>query len=355
MSIDALIGAIYEAGALPQLWPNVLEQVALAVNALGGNLIRATTTELRLHSTPSVAAVTQEFDRQGWNKVNTRVGRLLERAIHPGFLTDRDLHTRKEMRTLPIYAEFLTPRGFDAGAATLLPGPGNEVLIFALEAFPGHGAARRAIPLLNRLRPHLARAATLSTQVEAAGTDTLVQAFDALGTSVALLDFNGRILGMSAAFADRSMPFLRLKDGRLRLLKAERNTLFDAALGEAIVHGKGQSVALRSEDGDAAGVLHLVPASRTAENLFRRTSILALLATASNEMLPAADIIAALFDLTPAEARIARGIAQGRSVAELASSLAVSPETVRSQLKRVFAKTMTQRQAELSLLLSRLG
>lgn len=54
--------------------------------------------------------------------------------------------------------------------------------------------------------------------------------------------------------------------------------------------------------------------------------------------------------LTPAEARVARGIAQGLSPARIAKQLGVSPQTIRSQLKRVFVKTSTNRQTELSLL-----
>ena len=72
-------------------------------------------------------------------------------------------------------------------------------------------------------------------------------------------------------------------------------------------------------------------------------------------MLPDADIISALFDLTPAEARVARGIGQGNSVKDMALQLKVSNETVRTQLKRALAKTSTSRQGELISLLTRLG
>lgn len=78
----------------------------------------------------------------------------------------------------------------------------------------------------------------------------------------------------------------------------------------------------------------------------------AVLARPDNEALPAIDIIGALFDLTPAEARIARGIARGLSPAELARELEVTQETVRSHLKRVFSKTATNRQNELARLVS---
>ena len=59
-----------------------------------------------------------------------------------------------------------------------------------------------------------------------------------------------------------------------------------------------------------------------------------------------------LFDLTPAEAKVARDIASGLNVEGLAGSLNLSPATIGNQLNAVLAKTGTKRQAELTLLLS---
>ncbi|MFP1677444.1 helix-turn-helix transcriptional regulator [Alloalcanivorax sp. C16-2] len=58
--------------------------------------------------------------------------------------------------------------------------------------------------------------------------------------------------------------------------------------------------------------------------------------------------VAILFDLTPAEARVARGVAEGRDLASLAGDQGVAIETVRGQLKSVFRKTGTSRQNELA-------
>ncbi|MBF1803110.1 helix-turn-helix transcriptional regulator [Alcanivorax sp. ST75FaO-1] len=58
--------------------------------------------------------------------------------------------------------------------------------------------------------------------------------------------------------------------------------------------------------------------------------------------------VAMLFDLTPAEARVARGVAEGRDLASLAGDQGVSVQTVRGQLKAVFRKTGTSRQNELA-------
>nr|WP_255613894.1 helix-turn-helix transcriptional regulator [Pseudogemmobacter faecipullorum] len=60
-----------------------------------------------------------------------------------------------------------------------------------------------------------------------------------------------------------------------------------------------------------------------------------------------AQIFAARHRLTPAEAKVASLILQGHRPKEIARDLGVSVETVRSQLKAVFAKTGAASQADL--------
>jgi DNA-binding CsgD family transcriptional regulator len=66
---------------------------------------------------------------------------------------------------------------------------------------------------------------------------------------------------------------------------------------------------------------------------------------------PGAEVLQGLFDLTTAEARIARAIGEGGTIRDIAGRCGVSHETVRNQLKAVLAKTGLRRQAELAGLL----
>ena len=56
--------------------------------------------------------------------------------------------------------------------------------------------------------------------------------------------------------------------------------------------------------------------------------------------------------LTPAEARIALGIARGNALSVIAEAHGISVATARTQLKSVFAKTGTHRQAQLAALMA---
>lgn len=60
-----------------------------------------------------------------------------------------------------------------------------------------------------------------------------------------------------------------------------------------------------------------------------------------------------IYGLTPAEARLGNAIASGESLRDYSERVGVSFETVRTQMKQIFIKTDTNRQAEFILLLSR--
>src|SRR5262249_56959059 len=70
---------------------------------------------------------------------------------------------------------------------------------------------------------------------------------------------------------------------------------------------------------------------------------------------PTESILREAFGLTPAESRIAIGFARGRDLQEIADEQNVSIGTVRKHFKAVLAKTNTNRQAELAILLSRVA
>jgi DNA-binding CsgD family transcriptional regulator len=95
-----------------------------------------------------------------------------------------------------------------------------------------------------------------------------------------------------------------------------------------------------------------VPVSGAAHDVFSQSAMLLLITPVDRAAVPTAEVLQGLFDLTPAEARVARGVGLAQSIDALAIAQGVSRETVRSQLKQVLAKTGLGRQAELVSLLA---
>jgi DNA-binding CsgD family transcriptional regulator len=62
---------------------------------------------------------------------------------------------------------------------------------------------------------------------------------------------------------------------------------------------------------------------------------------------PPAETLRTLYGLNPTEGRVASGLAAGRTVAEISAELALSQDTTRWHVKRVFDKVGVRRQAQL--------
>jgi DNA-binding CsgD family transcriptional regulator len=71
--------------------------------------------------------------------------------------------------------------------------------------------------------------------------------------------------------------------------------------------------------------------------------------------LPSTSCLEQIFGLTRAEARLTLLLVSGKTLNEVAEMLNLSVATVRTQLRAVFEKTHTHRQAELVVLVSRLA
>jgi DNA-binding CsgD family transcriptional regulator len=95
-----------------------------------------------------------------------------------------------------------------------------------------------------------------------------------------------------------------------------------------------------------------VPIKRTANDIFGRSYALLVATPVTAGRAPPVELLRSLFDLTPAEARVARGLAAGESLDDIAENGGVSRNTVRSQLQKVMDKIGCTRQAEVTALLS---
>lgn len=80
-------------------------------------------------------------------------------------------------------------------------------------------------------------------------------------------------------------------------------------------------------------------------------AVLVLIHDTARAPAPNVDLLRDLYALTGAEARIASQLASGLRIEDVAKQAGVSQQTIRNQLKSVFDKTCTHRQAELTHLL----
>lgn len=101
-------------------------------------------------------------------------------------------------------------------------------------------------------------------------------------------------------------------------------------------------------------LIEAMPVTSFGSDMFGEGRAVLLLTDLTVPLVTDQTLLAVVFGLTAAEARMAARIAQGNAIDEAARALGVSRETARTQLKAVFLKTSTRRQAELAVVLGRL-
>nr|WP_276552804.1 helix-turn-helix transcriptional regulator [Bradyrhizobium elkanii] len=149
--------------------------------------------------------------------------------------------------------------------------------------------------------------------------------------------------------------FITVAGGRLAISHRPANELLQASLTSSVRNGldlSTYSIPVPATDDCSACVAHLLPVRRQARDIFTGAANILVVTSLSSPKAPPAHILYGLFDLSPAEARVAQRLVEGSSVEEIATSNDLSQETVRKQLKSVLAKTGTSRQAELVGLLT---
>lgn len=346
-----LLNSIYEAGAAPSRWGSLLDSLGAAFGARGGLLFNTDGNQMIGSAAP--LAMGAEFVEAGYMAVNHRPAEML-RCRHPGFQTDIDLCTEEQLRTHPMFTDFLIPRGYVSAAGTAILGAGLEDLLLTFEGFPSHAAAQAAVPGLNLLRPHLARAAALSGQLKLREARAAATALQVIGVPAAVIDAWGRVLAANPLLD--SLVGEEVFDYRSGVKFANRHA--NVELSGALERARrgmafGRSIPLPAATESASPrVAHLVPAAGVARDIFGGQSLILLMTSVTARASVGASLLEALFDFTPAEALVAKALTDGVSVTQIAASRAVSVQTVRVQVREILAKTRLKRQTDLIRMLS---
>jgi DNA-binding CsgD family transcriptional regulator len=178
-----------------------------------------------------------------------------------------------------------------------------------------------------------------------------VTTLSVLGLPGAVVNRAGRVVAANPQFEALAPRVVIGAFDALSLADPAQNALLRKGLLTQSLDEVG-SIPITATDTQPALVVHLVPVQRSAQDVFIGASHIVLVTPVTAPAAPLTNLLVGLFDLTPAEAAVARGIASGDSIPDFARRNGVSPETVRTQLRAVFEKTGTRRQADLVRLLS---
>ena len=115
----------------------------------------------------------------------------------------------------------------------------------------------------------------------------------------------------------------------------------------AVAHPSSGAMRVRLADGTHALSLRVTPLPMSAVNPFNSKRYAAVLMKPSSTVEDIRLLLTEVYSLTSTEATIASMLGSGLSLAEICGQLAVKENTARTHLKRIFAKTDTNRQSSL--------
>jgi DNA-binding CsgD family transcriptional regulator len=349
-----LIDRIYECSFVPELWPGVLDELAELAGSRGGLLFSARDRVLKWTASANLNDIFRSYVEDGWFPRCPRRICLFGQSM-PAFFVEHDFWTPEQLESKAIYRDFFRPHGLGWSAGTGLQMPTGDHIVFSIEREHSRGPIEKErVGALNELRSHLARSAFVSARLGLQRARGANETLTSMGLPALLLDESGTVIEANRQIEEMSDHVQWRARNRIALTDGRANDLLWASLAAlgSETCSTVRSFPLRDTDDRAAMVVHIIPVRRSAHDIFAGSYALLVLTPVAAAAAPPIELIRSLFDLTPSEARVARGLAVGETPEEIASIGGVAISTVRSQLRQVLEKTGCTRQAEVVSLLA---
>jgi DNA-binding CsgD family transcriptional regulator/PAS domain-containing protein len=360
---EKLLDLIYDAAAENDLWRDVLTAIADLTRSQGGILYGKSLTAQKIYfdfngrlNEECNRAYQERHMQNPWSVYmeHQPVGRLVasDEAIDLAVL-----------RGTAFYDEVLRPQ--DVAHNGMMPLAVREDFRAAFNMCrsarqgPFDQEERR---LLEWLSPHLLRSVALGFRIDGylAMKNAAFVVLEQLSDGVILLDRHARILFANAAarrFESEGLLHLRQVLATWSHPHSQRLT---ELVKSALLGAPGGTMSLpRRVDGQLLTILvssiRSKDIGRLADASIKDAAVLLFVIDPANRRsIPLSQIMDA-YGLTQAEARVALAASSGNTVIETAQLLKLSPNTIKTHLRRVFAKTATGRQAELAGLIAAVG
>jgi DNA-binding CsgD family transcriptional regulator/PAS domain-containing protein len=361
--LDKILDLIYDAAAENDGWPRALTAIADLTHSQGGILFGQSYTAQRVYFDFN-GRLDEECNRtyqerhlhNPWNQhmEHQPVGRLV--------MSD-DAISLTELQKSAFYDEVLRPQEVAHNGMLALAAREDFRVAFnmcrSVQQGPFDSDEQRVLEFLS---PHLCRAVTLKYRIEGylALQRAAFNVLERLADGVMVLDRRARVIFANATARRMS------KDGQLQLhpsidvYSLPHSQRLNDLIRVALQGATGGTLGLPSRSKGAP--LTLVVSSIRGKDLGRLSDaglkdaavVLFAIDPANRRSIPLRHVMDA-FWLTHAEARVALKASSGSSIVETAQSLGLSPNTVKTHLRHVFAKTGIGRQSELAGLIASLG
>ncbi len=278
------------------------------------------------------------------------------------YASNLDIANPERFGETRFYREWIVPQGIAYAAGSIVLREGEWMTELFVQRSPAHAPfSRTDLAQLNDLLPHLQRALQMRQRfIELQlGQRFLASVLDLLTMSTLLFDETGRIAYANASAAAELKTRQHLWDeaGHLGFRSAAMTRTVSLEVSKAIRVSRGEAldahgVVTLARGGQMPLMLMITPLRLAGTAHPQGAALLFLFDPQATPSVTSA-LVQRLFGLSDAEAHLAVALCSGKSLDDAASERGVSVHTTRAQLKSIFSKTGTKRQADLlSLLLT---
>jgi len=358
--ISSLIGDIYDAVLDKSLWVQVLRNAAHFVGAQAGALLwrNAVSRSADVVHTSGIESPYSESYTERYAKLDPTTTPMFLREVGE-VVSTTDLVPYSEFLETRFYKEWARPQGLiDQVQANL----DKTTTSFVHLSFWRNSASGMVDEMTrDRMRlivPHMRRAVLVGHLVDhrTAEAATFGDALDGIGAGLFFVDAGGGIVHANASghvmLAEGTL--LRASNGKLVPNDPDAEQGFSeifsmAEGGDAAVGTRGVAVPLAARDGEhyVAHVLPLTAGVRRRAGAAYAAVAAVFVHRAELDVPSPQAVIAKFYKLTPTELRVLFAIVQVGGVPQVSEAMGISESTVKTHLRRLFAKTGTDRQADL--------
>jgi DNA-binding CsgD family transcriptional regulator len=352
-AVDRLGEAVID----PTVWPDLMEDICTGVGARGAALLQSDNRTPDVPYTTELEELVSGYFGGGWHTKDIWADRSvpLLAAGRPVVL-DTDILRPADIAHDPFSNECRTPLGFSWYAAIGVKA-GNAYWGLTIHRTAAEGMfSETERQILAPLSQKLTEVASLSTAVGRIALSSVVNAMEHVQRAAIAIDRFGNVLDTNAAAQRAFDDEFYIRQRRIivkdELASARFENLFDrlrtAQDKDAIAF---DPIVIRSTAGKPI-VVRLMPVHPAANSPFLGARALLVFSPPAAQKAIQPAVLMQAFKLTGAEARLAAELAEGASLDAITQKFGTTRETVRNQLKTVFSKTGTHRQAELVSLLN---
>jgi DNA-binding CsgD family transcriptional regulator len=347
--------AFADAALDSSLWVKALDIVVSLTESHGALLLPITGKAIpNVPFTERLGESIEAYFRDNWHLRDER-DKGLPKMLRHGVFDDLDIVDVDKIERHPYYQEFLRPHDLQ-GFAGVRVACGEDLWCLSIQRTISQGhfsttEKRRLAQLSDRLSASAVLARALGT----AATEGALQAFEASGKAVVLINRRGEVFRVNSAAEQLLKGDVRIERKRIVANDTDATAALDKSLHALMWQriGGGLSVPVPlPRRGKRPILAYPIKLANLAANAFADCQALIILIDLDQQAHLPEMVLRSTFGMTVAEARLAARMGAGESLEFATEQIGIAKDTGRNQLKNIFLKAGVKRQSELVAVLT---